>query len=137
MENNNEECDANTKVVLEAQAQNMVLVNKIYIKRLEYAINKIEKIVKKENKDRLDYSYIIDETVKLLAASTEGWRKWCNLRTMHDVMTDKDLEEVAPKMFALMKKWIEIDIQITKEKTVEDEKKLKDKRHKKEENYVS
>jgi len=137
MAENNGECDANTKAMIEAQTQNMVLVNKIYIKRLEDAVNKIEKVMKKENKDRLDYAYIINETVKLITASAQGWGRWCNLRTMQEVMTDEDLKKVAPKMFALMKEWIQIDIDITKTKTFEDEKKLKDKKTKKEEKYVS
>lgn len=137
MEEDNCECNEHTKALLEIQTKNMVTVNKIYIKRLEYIKKKIEKILSKEKKDRLDNAYIIEQTVHLLASSIEGWKRWCTIRTMFEVMTEKELEEVAQKMFPLAKKWIQIDIDITKQKITEGEKEIKDKKPMKEEKYVS
>lgn len=134
------ELNIDTKTIVETQSRNMILVNKMYIQKLNYMVEEIEKVVNQKEKDRLDYAFIINECVKALFASTEGWKKWCDIRTMHIVMSEEELKEFAPRMFELMKKWIEIDVEITKRKIVENEKKLEKtsgESSRKKENYVS
>jgi hypothetical protein len=123
--------------LIDMQRQNLIFANKAYINQLKYIIKRIEETAKKKNKDRLDYAHMINETINVMFSSVKGWQKWANIRTMHDVMTDKELEKYAPKMFELAKAWVQMDIDITTGKIKEDEKKLKGKKQPKKENYVS
>lgn len=128
--------DEQTKAIVAEQTKNMIEINKAFIKKLKVAINHIEKTVSKENKDRLDYAYIIAESIKVLGSSIKGWEKWANLQTMHQTVPEEDLIEFAPRIFELTKQWTQIDIEVT-ENLIRRKSKTVNKPTKKKENYVS
>lgn len=97
-------------------------VNKKHIQFLKEAI---EKIKSDDPKDRLEAAVSLEIVIHAMNVSIDGWKHWCSLRGMN-IITDKEFEDLLPKMKKLAIKWLEIDKKITAVKTKEMEEELKE-----------
>jgi len=100
--------------LIEAQT---IQANRQYLNNLKKALEFIDELEKKPEKDRLRYANIVLHLIGIMVGSIKGWQSWLNLNSMDSLLSLKELEEIVPKMEKLVKEWIEIDISITEAKT--------------------
>lgn len=133
--------------MIRIQRQQMIEGQKRYIQNLEKALERLQEAVNKKDKDRLDNIYIVVSMVSLMKGSIEGWLKWCGIEQLYEIFgRDKDLDKTVNDMSKVVKKWIELDIKLTKiqNKKLKEEittevktKKKTKKREKKKTSYVA
>jgi len=91
-----------------------IISNKRYVAAIKRALKVLEKLMKKKNKDRMDYSYIMASMINLMRGSLNGWNKWCNIEKMHDNFeTKEEMEVLINKMEKVTIDWLNMDIEIT------------------------
>lgn len=105
---------------LEIQKNKIVAMNKEYVKNFKNALKKLQTMMERKDKDRMDYAVLLVSIISLMNSSCQGWAKWCTVVKLNEIFKNKeDLKKIIEKMLQLTKDWIQIDIDIT-EKQIND-----------------
>lgn len=92
----------------------VIAMNKQYVKSLKVALEHLDNLSKKKNRDRLDYSLLLASMITLMMSSCQGWSKYCNVVKLNELFkTTEDIKKVVEKMLELVTKWVQIDIEVT------------------------
>lgn len=98
----------------------VIEANKKWIIMLESNLKFIDDI---NPQDRLDYIFGIEVIVNSLMMSLQGWVKWLNFKNMRTFKME-DIKDIYEIMKELGKVWLQMDINITNQKTMEIGKEL-------------
>lgn len=119
-----EQTEITQEEALELAKREGILRNKAYVKQMQDIIDFVENIEKEPKKDRLDYIYLLNQLLAVMSGSVKAWQQWSNIYNMQQAFSLKELEDLYPKIKAIAKAWIDLDIEITMKKTNEVEEKL-------------
>lgn len=106
---------------------------KSYLQAMEYNLKLMEDA---KPKDRLEYAKELLRCIQILTLSVKGWRAWLGNYDVIDNITLEEFQEVFPKMRQLITDFVKLDLELTKKKFAESEKKTPPKTSKKEK-YIS
>lgn len=107
---------------------------KKYIEVMEYNIRLLEEA---KPEDRLSYIKECVMCIQVLNVSLKGWASWLGNFSVTEKFTLSELEELYPKMKQLVIDFVKLDIEATKKKTDEEEKKSPKSKSSKKDKYVS
>jgi len=116
-EENGEVIQMTSEQIAEMIEAETIQTNRQYIEQMKKALSFIDELEKKPDRDRLRYANMISQLIGIMIGSIKGWQNWLNFNSMDNLLSLKELEEIAPKIKELVKEWIEIDIAITESKT--------------------
>ena len=88
-------------------------------------------------KDRLEHAKELLRCIVILTLSVKGWRSWLANYDVIDTITLEEFQEIFPKMRQLITDFVRLDLEITKKKFGEAEKKILPKTPKKKAEYLS
>jgi len=110
-----------------------VISGKTYLEAMEHNLKTMEDA---KPKDRLEYVKELMRCIQILALSVRGWSAWLANYNIVDTITLEEFQEIYPKMRQFIDDFVRLDLEITKKKFVEVEKKTPSKTVKKE-RYIS
>lgn len=106
---------------------------KKYIEVMEHNIKLIEEA---KPEDRLSYVKECVICIQVLNVSLKGWAGWLGNLSITEKFTLEELKELYPRMKQLVIDFVKLDMEATKKKTDEEEKKSPKSKGKKEK-YIS
>jgi hypothetical protein len=130
MEENNEEVQMTPEQMVEMIEAQTIKMNKAYMLNLRRALDFVEELDKKPDKDRLRNANIISQLIGILIVSIKGWQSWLNFNSMDSLLNSEEMNEIAMRMKKLVNEWIEIDLLVTEMKTGNIEKEYEEKKTK-------
>lgn len=107
---------------------------KSYLQAMEYNLKLMEEA---KPKDRLEYAKELLRCMQILTLSVKGWRSWLANYEIVDNITLEEFQEIYPKMRQLITDFVKLDLEITRKKFAEEEKKTPSKTTPKKEKYIS
>jgi hypothetical protein len=114
--------------------ENVIENTKKYIEIMEHNIKLLEDATPE---DRLSYVKECIICVQVLNVSLKGWAGWLGNFSITEKFTLDELKELYPKMKQLVIDFVKLDIEATKKKTDEEEKKITKSKPSKKDKYVS